>query len=201
MEKTTPAADECRKPGRPRDEAVRENILNAAIELMEEVGYARLTCDAIAQRAGAGKATIYRWWPNKAAVVINAFVESVTPDLPNQKLASLHDYVTVHLRRFTKMLMGSKGRFLAAVIAAAQDDPEVEAAFLSHWLKPRRVVSHRILQEYRAEGQLPPDADLEMVLDVMYGPLHFVLMVRHAKLTTNYADNLSALILQGLRPR
>ncbi|MBS1877380.1 MAG: TetR/AcrR family transcriptional regulator [Acidobacteria bacterium] len=201
MLKSNHAVEECRKPGRPRDEAVREKILAAAVELMEESGYARLTCDAIAQRAGAGKATIYRWWQNKAGVVIDAFVESVTPELPNQRLGSLDEYVTVHLRRFAKVLLGSKGRFLAAVIAAAQDDPEVETAFISHWLKPRRQVSRRILEEYRAEGELRSDADLELVLDAMYGPLHFVLLVRHSRTTAAYAENLAALILNGLKPR
>lgn len=190
-----------RKPGRRRDQEVREKILKAAVELMEEAGYARVTCDAIAQRAGAGKATIYRWWPNKAAVVINAFVESVTPELPNEKLGSLEEYVTVHLRRFTKVLMGSKGRLLAAVIAAAQDDPEVEAAFLSHWMHPRRAVSRRILQQYKNEGMLPKDFDLEQVLDVMYGPLHFLLMVRHGKLSTGYAEKVAGVLLHGLMPR
>jgi AcrR family transcriptional regulator len=168
---------------------------------MEEAGYARVTCDAIAERAGAGKATIYRWWPNKATVVIDAFVESVTPGLPNQKLSCLEEYVTVHMRRFAKVLMRSKGRFLAAVIAAAQDDAEVEGALLSYWLKPRRAVSRKILQEYRAEGQLSKDLNLEPVLDAMYGPLHFVLLVRHAKLTTAYAERLAGLVLDGLRPR
>jgi AcrR family transcriptional regulator len=200
--KSAPTVDESiRKPGRPRDSSVREKILQAAVELMEETGYARVTCDAIAERAGAGKATIYRWWPNKAAVVIDAFVESVTPELPNQKLGCLEEYVTVHLRRFAKVLMGSKGRFLAAVIAAAQDDAEVEAAFLSHWMTPRRAVSRRILEEYRAEGQLSKELDLDQVLDAMYGPLHFLLMVRHAKLTTAYAEGLASLVLDGLRPR
>jgi AcrR family transcriptional regulator len=190
-----------RKPGRRRDQAVREKILMAAVDLMEEVGYARLTCDAIALRAGASKATIYRWWPNKAAVVIDAFVERVTPELPNQKLGSLEEYVTVHLRRFTKVLMGTNGPLLAAVIAAAQDDPDVEAAFLSHWMQPRRAVSRRILQQYKNEKMLPREFDLEQVLDVMYGPLHFLLMVRHGKLTTAYAEKVAALMLHGLLPR
>ena len=190
-----------RKPGRPRCEAVRGRILKAALDLMEEVGYAHVTIDAIAQRAQAGKATIYRWWPNKAAVVIDAFVVSVTPELPNQKLGSLEEYVTTHMRRFTKVLMGSKGRLLSAVIAAAQDDPEMETVFVSHWLKPRRVVSRRILRQYQAEGKLVRNLDVEQVLDVMYGPLHFLLMVRHAKLTTAYSENLASLLLGGLLPR
>ncbi|MCC7498897.1 MAG: TetR/AcrR family transcriptional regulator [Bryobacterales bacterium] len=188
-----------RKAGRPRDEAVRRKVVKAAFELMEEVGYARLSCDSIARRAGCGKATIYRWWPNKAAVVIDAFVESVTPELPNQKLGSLDEYVTMHLRRFGNVLAGRRGAFLAAVLAAAQDDADVEAAFLSHWLAPRRSVSMRILAEYQAEGELDANADLGQALDIMYGPLHFLLMVRHAKITPRYTDSLAALILRGLR--
>lgn len=198
--KTTPEA-EARAPGRPRDEGVRAKILQAALELLEEIGFANVTCDAIAQRAGASKATIYRWWPNKAAVVIDAFVESVTPEHPIRNVESLEEFVSVHLRQFTRALMGRNGRLLAAVLAAAQNDPEVEAAFLSHWIKPRRQASRNILERYRAEGRLPAEFDLEHVLDVMYGPLYFLLMVRHGKLTPAYADSLSRVLLQGLLPR
>jgi AcrR family transcriptional regulator len=196
---------ECRecahKAGRPRNEEVRTKIIDAALALLEENGYAKVTCDAIAQRAGCGKATIYRWWPNKAAVVINAFAESVSPELPNEKLSCLRDYVSGHLQRFTRVLMGRNGRILAAVIAGAQDDPEVAEAFLAHWLRPRRAVSRRILAEYQDEGQLPRDYDIEIVLDAMYGPLHFRLMVRHEELTPEYAAGLAKVILQGLLHR
>jgi AcrR family transcriptional regulator len=186
------------KAGRPRNEEVRTKIIQAALALLEEGGYAKVTCDGIAQRAGCGKATIYRWWPNKAAVVINAFAEAVSPELPNEKLSCLRDYVEGHLSRFTKVLAGRNGRILAAVIAGAQDDEEVAEAFLAHWLRPRRAVSRRILGEYQAEGQLPKDYDIETVLDAIYGPVHFVLMARHQKLSLEYAAGLSKVILGGL---
>lgn len=189
------------KAGRPRNEEVRTKIIEAALALLEEGGYAKVTCDGIAQRARCGKSTIYRWWPNKAAVVINAFVETVSPELPNEKLDCLRDYVAGHMHRFTKMLMGRNGRILAAVIAAAQDDEEVAEAFLAHWLRPRRAVSRLILGEYQNEGQLPQDCDIETVLDAMYGPLHFRLMARHEKLSLEYADGLAKVILGGLLPR
>ena len=189
------------KAGRPRNEEVRAKIIAAALSLLEEGGYGKVTCDAIAERAGCGKATIYRWWPNKAAVVINAFAEAVTPELPNEKLDCLREYVTGHMHRFTKVLIGRNGRILSAVIAAAQDDEEVAEAFLAHWLRPRRAVSRRILSEYQAEGQLPQDYNIETVLDAMYGPLHFVLMARHEKLSLEYAASLSKVILGGLLPR
>jgi AcrR family transcriptional regulator len=186
------------KAGRPRNEEVRTKIIEAALALLEEGGYGKVTCDGIAQRAGCGKSTIYRWWPNKAAVVINAFVESVSPELPNEKLSCLRDYVSGHLQRFTKVLMGRNGRILAAVIAAAQDDDEVAEAFLTHWLRPRRAISRQILSEYQAEGQLPMDYDIEIVLDAMYGPLHFRLMARHEKLSLEYAAGLAKAILGGI---
>jgi AcrR family transcriptional regulator len=190
-----------RPPGRPRDETCRDRIRAAALELLEEVGMANVTCDAIAQRSGASKATIYRWWPHKAAVIIDAFVETVTPELPLRDVATLEEYVTVHLRQFARVLAGRNGRLLAAVIAAAQNDPEVEEAFLSHWIKPRRALSRKALQKFKNEGQLPERFDIEQVLDVMYGPLHFLLMVRHSKPTPAYAESLAALLVHGLAPR
>ncbi len=190
-----------RPPGRPRDEAVRNRIRAAALELLEEVGFANVTSDAIAERSGSSKATIYRWWPNKAAVLMDAFVETITPELPIRETSTLAEWVTVHLRLFAKVVEGRKGRLLAAVIAAAQNDPEVQAAFLSHWIKPRRTLSRKALQTFKERGLLPEHIDIEQVLDAMYGPLHYLLMVRHAKPSPAYAESLAALLVHGLAPR
>ncbi len=201
MENALTGDNQAKPPGRPRDEACRDRIREAALQLLEEVGFANVTCDAIAQRSAASKATIYRWWPNKTAVVMDAFVESVTPELPLRETATVEEYVTIHLRQFAKMVAGRKGRLLAAVIAAAQNDPEVEAAFLSHWIKPRRALSRKSLQAFKNAGQLPERFDIEQVLDAMYGPLHFLLMVRHGKPTPAYAESLAAMLVHGLAPR
>lgn len=192
---------EARTPGRPRDEAARQRILDAAVALLEEAGFANLTCDAIAERAGASKATVYRWWTNKAAVVIDAFVERVTPELPLGPTSNLEEFVRVRLRRFARVLRGRNGRLLAAVVAAAQEDPEVEAAFASHWLKPRRAVSRKILEQFQAEGQLPKEFDIGQVLDAMYGPLHYLLIVLGRQPSAEYADKLADLLLHGFLPR
>jgi len=190
-----------RPPGRPRDEAARDRIRVAALQLLEEVGFANVTCDAIAQRSCASKATIYRWWPDKTAVLIDAFVQNVTPELPLRETVTLEEYVKVHLRQFAKVVAGRNGRLLAAVIAAAQNDPEVEAAFLAHWIKPRRALSRKALQKFKNARLLPEHFDIEQVLDAMYGPLHFLLMVRHGKPTAAYAESLAAMLVHGLAPR
>lgn len=190
-----------RAPGRPRDEDARERIREATASLLMEVGFANLTVDAIAQRSGTSKATIYRWWSNKVAVVIDTFVETLSPQLPLNQTETLEEYVDLHLKQFAKGVCGRNGRLLGAVIAAAQHDPEVEAAFLAHWIKPRRDLSKKALQKFKDAGQLPQEYDIDQVLDVMYGPLHFLLMVRHAKLTQAYADSLAAIVVKGILPR
>src|SRR5580658_1621972 len=127
-----------RTRGRPRDEVARQRILKAALELMEETTFAQVTAEAIAERAGAGKATVYRWWPNKAAVVIEAFREAVTPELPFPDTASLRDDLQTQARNFASVLSSSKGRMLKSFIVAARSDPDVAAAFRSIWSVPRR---------------------------------------------------------------
>lgn len=201
MQKTVETGLLPRAPGRPRDNAVRDRILTAGLDLLQEVGFDNATCDAIAERSGASKATIYRWWANKAAVLIDAFVERLTPQLPIHDVSTLEEYVTVNLRQFTQVLMGSNGRLFAAVIAAAQTDPDVQSAFLSHWIKPRRALARGLLERYKAQGLLPARYDFDQVLDAMYGPLLFLLMVRHGDLTLAYAEKLADMVLHGLLPR
>ncbi len=201
MKDTFESPPPVRQPGRPRDEMACSRIREATISLLEEVGFASLTCDAIAQRAGTSKATIYRWWPNKVAVVIDAFTRTVAPALPFHEADTLEEYVTANLRQFAKAVCGRNGRLLAAIIAAAQHDPDVEQAFLTHWIKPRRVVARKSLQKFKDMGQIPQDFDIEQVLDAMYGPFHFLLMVRHTRLSGPYAEKMAEILLRGLSPR
>ncbi len=201
MKETTECQACTRPPGRPRDEMACARIRKAAVSLLEEVGFSSVTCEAIAQRAGTSKATIYRWWPNKVAVVIDAFTRTLAPALPFHEADTLEEYVTVNLRQFAKVVSGENGRLLAAVIAAAQDDPNVEAAFLEHWIKPRRAIARKHLRSFQEKGQIPAGYDIEQVLDAMYGPFHFLVMVRHNKLSAAYAEKLAAILLHGLTPR
>jgi AcrR family transcriptional regulator len=201
MARTDAAEIEQRSPGRPRDEAAKERILEAALELLEELGFAQVTCDAIAQRSGASKATIYRWWPNKVAVLVEAFAHRMTREVPLREVESLEQWVTLHIREFAGVLTGRNGRLLAAIVAAGQSDPEVQEAFVSHWIAPRRQMWRRALERFQAKGALPADFDINVVLDAMYGPLYFLLMVRHGKVTSAYAESLARTLLSGFLPR
>src|ERR1700761_3415758 len=80
--------------GRPRDESARLRILKAALELMDEMSFTQVTMEGIAERAGASKTTVYRWWPNKAQLAIEAFREAVAPELPLRDTGSLRKDLT-----------------------------------------------------------------------------------------------------------
>ena len=186
--------------GRPRDEQARRRILKAALDLMDESTFAQLTAEAIAGRAGTSKATVYRWWPNKAAVVIEAFREAIAPELPLRHSGTLRDDLTTQVRNFARVLSGRGGRMLRSFVVAARSDPEVAAAFRSIWSDPRRAEAKERLRLKQASGQLRADADLDLVLDSLYGPLYYRFLVKNEAPSQKYAEALTELVIAGLAP-
>jgi AcrR family transcriptional regulator len=191
--------DSNRGPGRPRDEEVRKRILGAASELIEELGFKGVTVEAIAERAGASKATVYRWWPNKASVVTEAFRHSVSPDFPFAETGSLCGDIKEQLRRFAKFLVGRRGRLLTAFLIAAQNDTELARAFRDLWIAPLRARGRVVLGAHQASGELPADADLDLVMDMMFAPLYYNLITGYRPISTAYAEAVTRAVLNGIR--
>jgi AcrR family transcriptional regulator len=181
---------------RPRDEDARARILQASLEALEELGYPGVTCEAIAERAGASKATIYRWWPHKEAVMLEALRESVAQELPFPDSGSLKEDIRIQLHNFVKLLNSSRGRVFKGLIAAAQSDPKVAVAFLSIWVLPRRAFARRGIEQYQSE--LRPGLDLGVVLDALYAPLYYRLLIGHEPLTVEFADHVTELVWAGI---
>ena len=192
--------NQARGRGRPRDEAARKRILRAALDLMDEAPFTQVTAEAIAEKAGASKTTLYRWWPNKAAVVIEAFREAFAPQLPLRDTGSLRKDLTTQVRNFARVLSGRGGRMLRSFIVAARSDPEVAAAFRSIWSDPRREEARSMLRRKQTGGQLSRDADVDLVLDSLYGPLYYRFLVKNELPSERYAESLAALVIQGLAP-
>ena len=186
--------------GRPRDEFARERILEAALTELEESGFANATMEGIADRAGASKATVYRWWPNKAAVFIEAFREAVAPEIPFPETDCLANDIRKQLQNFARMLNGRGGRLLVAFVAAAQSDPEVAGALWSLWVGPRRKQAKEALERHRRRGDLRADVDADIALDIMYAPLYYRLMMGGGNLSLSqaYAEKLARLALDAL---
>lgn len=184
--------------GRPRSEVTRQRILEAALENLQVSGFTCSTTDSIAERAGASKATIYRWWPTKASLLAEALREAVAQELPFPDTGDLSSDIEKQLVNFIGLLNGRLGRAFKAFVGAAQSDPEVAAAFLEDWVKPRRREAKLVLEHYQRSGQIAPQADLDLVLDVLYGPLYFRLLSGHGSLTPEYARDITVFALRGL---
>ncbi len=190
---------EQRGPGRPRDEEVRKRVLESACHLLEEAGFRNVTMDAVAEQAGASKATLYRWWPDKASLFIEAFRDAVQPEFPFSDTGSLTNDLSVQIRRFSKFLQTRRGKLLAAFVAGAHHDPEIGAALREYWITPLRERGYAVLDRYRKNGQLPPTLDLNLVQDMMYAPLYYNLLTGYTEISEAYVDALVKSLLNGLQ--
>jgi AcrR family transcriptional regulator len=187
-----------RAPGRPRSEGARRAILQAANELLEGVGFAAVTVEAIAERAGVSKATVYRWWPNKAAVVMDGFLSTVSSEVPFPHTGHAREDIRLHMRGLTEAFSGKIGRTVAALIAEGQANPGLAEALRSRWLSVRRAEAREILELGIARGELREDLGPEVAVDVLYGPIYYRLLVGHAPLDADFADALADYVFAGL---
>ncbi|RKI48629.1 TetR/AcrR family transcriptional regulator [Corallococcus sp. AB004] len=186
-----------------RSERSRQAILTAAVELVGEVGYARLTVEAIAARAGVGKQTIYRWWPSKGAVVLDAFVElsggnqpAALPDTGNLK-ADLRVVLRATVQELTDPRFELPSR---ALTAESQSDPALAQQFVEAVLRPHlRAVQERLRSAQQA-GQVAKGVDLDVAVELLVGPLFHRWLLRTAPLTSAYADTVVDLVIAALRP-
>ncbi len=191
-----------RSPGRPRSEESRQSILRSTLKMLKnEGGFPELCIEAIAADANVGKTTVYRWWPTKAALVADAFSASADDELRFPDTGSVQNDMSVQMRRLIRVFRSKRGKVVAALLAGGQSDPELIEAFRERFLWPRRQNAYQALQRGIDRGELPRGIDLDLVLDALYGPIYMRFLIRHDKLTEEFADNLCALVLNGLRHR
>jgi AcrR family transcriptional regulator len=187
--------------GRPRNPAIRAAVLDAARALLAEDGLPAVTIEALAARAGVSRPTIYRYWPNAAAVAMEAFVASTLPPGPSKSTGSPLTDLAAHLRKLAHAFATPTGRSAAALLAASQGETELTKAFRHHFIMTARQEGRRLLTLAASQGQLRPRLDLELTLDLIYGPLYFRLLMGHAELSKSFTDRLLQLALAGLSPR
>jgi len=187
--------------GRPRSAEADRAILNAAVDLLAERGLAAMSIEEVAARAGVGKTTIYRRWPSKGLLALDAFVISFREEQPpndtgtlrGDLLAALHAWV----RAVTQTPMGS---MLTSLIAEAQHDAELRGAWRDRVLEPLRV-QHRIMLERAVErGEIPASVDRDVVLDLFFGAAEHRLLLGHLPMTDDFIGKVVDVILDGIQP-
>src|ERR1017187_1999931 len=152
-----------RPPGRPRSEQSRQAILGSTLKLLRrQGGYPDLSIEAIAADANVGKATVYRWWPTKAALVADAFLASADQELRFPDTGSIQNDMSLQMKRLIRIFRSKRGKVVAALVAGGQSDPELIEAFRDRFLWPRRKQAYQTLQRGIDRGELPAASDLDL---------------------------------------
>jgi AcrR family transcriptional regulator len=157
---------------RPRVEGEREDeILDATVELLMEVGYDRLTMDAVAKRARASKATLYRRWETKASLVVEALVRAKSaPHVSDHDTGSLRGDLLSTYCGHQGMNSSATGA-LGSVITAVATDPEFAEEFRAKFIAPKIEIGEQIYRRAQARGEIPDDVDVELIAPALAGIL------------------------------
>jgi AcrR family transcriptional regulator len=189
------------RPGRPRSEESRAAVLRATSELLHEVGLRAMTTDEIANRSGASKATIYKWWPNKYAVAIDAFLSELMADSFDPDTGSAREDLTAVVRGIMHFYSGPSGQVFAQLVGEAQSDPLIQKELRTHLVDSRRELFRAIWARGVARGELRDDLDPDAAIDLMIGPALYRRMMGHAPLTQEAADTIIDAAVRGLAIR
>ncbi len=189
-----------RAPGRPRSAASRDAILKAAYQILNEAGFAGFTVEGVAARAGAGKATIYRWWKSKGTLAIEAFLVALTPRLEqrDESPSAIGD-LRSHIHHAAGIYRGRAGQLLRELIALGQEDSETSRRLRTDFVEPRRLAAMRLLERALASGEIAPGIDIEILADALWGPIFHRLLVSRAPIDRGFIDKLLGLVLAGAR--
>jgi AcrR family transcriptional regulator len=187
--------------GRPREERADKAILDATLRLIAERGLAELRIDDVAERAHVGKATIYRRYRSKDELVAAA-VTSLVSEISIPDTGSTENDLRELMRNAVRVYRGSlEAGVMPGLVDAMSRDSELARAVREGFLKRRRAALAAVLERGVERGDLRPDLDVELALDVLGGPLFYRLLVTGGPIDNTLADGVAELILRGFAPR
>jgi AcrR family transcriptional regulator len=197
--KATDHAKPCR--GRPRSEHSHEAILDAVLKLLEDEGYGALTIEGVARQAGVGKQTIYRWWKCRADLVLEAYANHAASKIPLPDKGSLRADLEAFLTAGCKRLTDTTGPIMCGLMADAVLDEEFREVLLSAFLRKRQDALKALLERGIARGELSSGADLEVICDLLFGPIWYRLLLKQGRLDARFARQLAAVVMTAYRPQ
>lgn len=179
----------------------RSAILKAAYSILSERGFAGFTVEGVAARAGAGKATIYRWWQSKGTLAIEAFLVAVTPRMNTAQVSTsaLGD-LRAQVHHAAAVYRGRVGQLLRELIALGQEDSATSKVLRTDFVEPRRLAALQLLQRAIDTGELASSTDIDVLSDALWGPIFHRLLVSHMPIDRAFIDKLLDLVLRPIHP-
>jgi AcrR family transcriptional regulator len=196
------STEEASRPGRPRSQKAHKAVLDAAAELLLTKGLSAVSMDAVAEQAGVSKATIYRWWPTKETLALDALYTEWAAASPHARdTGSLRGDLLSLLRPWAR-LAGSRpyGRVIAALLTEAQTDPVFAVEYRNRVVEPRRDQARAIFDRAITRGEIPAATKVDVALDLLYGALYHRLLHGHAPLSDRFVRDVVDMTLNGAQP-
>ena len=189
------------KRGRPRNVETHKSILSASYELLLEDGFKAVTVDKIAERAKVSKATIYKWWPNKAAVIMEGFLYAATARLPVPDTGSTFQDIFIHATSLTRFLTSREGNIIKELIGEGQLDSNLALEYRERFFQPRRMQAKELFEKGIQRGDLKENLNVELCIDLVYGPIFYRLLVTGDELNDSYMHDLVTNAFEGIRSK
>ena len=192
-----------RATGRPRSEKTRKAILKAAFRLLKQDGFTGVSTQQIAIEAGVSTATLYRWWDNKQAILLDAYLETTRDLLPYGKRGSPLARLRGYTLRIAEFLKNENGRVFLRLLLAIQDDPALRKGFYENVFLPRRAEGCTVVEEAIRAGELPDSIDPDFIINQLIGPQVLRALLGQdlsAKYAQRIFDSVIQAALYGSRP-
>ena len=173
-------------------------MLRATSELIDEVGLRAMTTDEIANRGRVSKATIYKWWPNKYAVALEALLSQMAIESADPDTGSARQDFRLALRGLVHFYRRKSGQAFAQLIGEAQFDRQIRAELRDRLIGARRQLVRAIWDRGVARGELRADVDAEVAIDLIFGPAIYRLIAGHGPLDDDSADQIVDAAMRGL---
>ncbi|RUT29607.1 TetR/AcrR family transcriptional regulator [Paenibacillus zeisoli] len=186
------------KRGRPRNVETQSSILSAAYELLMDIGFGAVTVEKIAERAKVSKATIYKWWPNKAAVVMDGFLSAAAARLPVPDTGTVLQDILEHATNMARFMLRREGTILLEIIGEGQVDSALAEAFRTRYIQPRRQEFRDMLDRAVQRGELEKSLDIALLTDLLYGPIFYRLLVTGDPIDEDYVKQLVTHVFKGM---
>ncbi len=175
--------------------------MDAVYELLQETSARDLTMEAIAKRARVGKPTLYKWWPTKAALIMAMFQERVTSKLDAVAAVTAEEALRGRVQTLIGEFNGLFGKFFADLIAEGQNDPAILRELFERHISERRASTAADVERGKATGEFADDTDPILLIDAIFSPIYFRLLLKFAPLTEKYGNDLVDQVLRGAAPR
>jgi AcrR family transcriptional regulator len=183
-----------------RNEHSRRAILAATISMVAELGYEKASIEGIARRAGVGKQTIYRWWPSKGAVVLEALEVSLGSVTAFPDTGDIVEDLRVQMTGVVELFGATEvGAVYRGFIAAAQSDRALSQAHIDQVIEPATVACRERLAKAQERGEMRKDIDIQAVIDMLWGAIYYRLLLHTDRLESRQVDDVLQIVFQGLR--